>query len=219
MILVRILAAVVFAWCATPAAAQVKAPVLPNGVTRCTGEFALCAASTCTPVLDTDGNQKLIRVRRGGGGFATYPEMSCMCPLVNAAAIADLDGGNMRGSCAAPSKNGVWSLFHFEQNVPQEMNNWATTPASATATVIQSCAGTPNTQSPVVNCFSMACTKTGTRNGVPVADCRCPLSENFAGMPWPLGLGYLIQSGQGNPAACQQFPVGAPANQNGGALR
>ena len=28
-------------------------PAPPAGVTTCSGEFALCAASTCTPVLDS----------------------------------------------------------------------------------------------------------------------------------------------------------------------
>ena len=85
-------------------------PPLPAGITACKGDFALCAASNCTPVLNPDGTPKMIRARTEGGGFASYPEMSCMCPILRGAAIADVTGGNMRGSCAAPSKNGVWSL-------------------------------------------------------------------------------------------------------------
>ena len=88
-----------------------QSPAPPTGVTTCSGEFALCAASTCTPVLDSQGNPKMIQVRVAGGGLAAYPEMSCVCPVIKGkAAIADVTGGNMRGSCAAPSKNGVWSL-------------------------------------------------------------------------------------------------------------
>jgi hypothetical protein len=77
--------------------------------------------------------------------------------------------------------------------------------------VVQSCPGTPGWQSPVTNCFSFACTKAGTKNGVPLADCKCPLSENFAGRPWTFGGSYLTQAGQGNPAACSQYPIGAPS--------
>ena len=186
-----------------------QSPAPPTGVTTCTGEYALCAASTCTPVLDSQGQQKLIRVRVQGGRWATYPEMSCTCPLLTGRALADTAGGNMKGSCTAP-RGSVWSLFSFETNVPQQMNDWATTPASATATVIQACPGTPGWQSPAVNCFSFSCTRIDSKNGVSLADCRCPLSENFKGLPWALGGGYGIQSGQGNPAACSQFPVGGP---------
>jgi hypothetical protein len=198
--------------CSVPALVLAQSvPTLPNGVTTCTGQFALCAASTCTPVLNRDGTAKMMRVRTEGGGVAEFPEMSCMCPLLTGTAIADLNGGNMRGSCAAPSKAGVWSLFKFEQNLPQQMNGWATAPPAQTATTVLSCAGTPGKASPVTNCFSMACTKAAPVNGVPLADCRCPLSETFAGAPWPLGAGYLTQAGQGNPSACGQFPIGAPA--------
>ena len=193
-------------------ALTLQSPALPSGVTTCTGEYALCAASTCTPVLDNQGNQTLITVRLASGGLATYPQMSCVCPVINGKAIADLNGGNMKGSCVAP-KGSVWSLFSYETSVPQAINNWATTPASATATVVQSCPGTPGWQSPVTNCFSFACTTAGTRNGVPVADCRCPLSETFSGLPWAFGGGWATQAGQGNPAACRQYPVGAPSPQ------
>ena len=86
-----------------------QSPAPPTGVTTCSGEFALCAASTCTPVLDSKGNPKMIQVRVAGGGLASYPEMSCICPILKGKAIADVNSGNMRGSCAAP-KNGVWSL-------------------------------------------------------------------------------------------------------------
>ena len=187
-----------------------QSPAPPTGVTTCSGEFALCAASTCTPVLDSKGNPKMIQVRVAGGGFASYPEMSCTCPILKGKAIADVNSGNMRGSCAAPSKNGVWSLYSFRQHIPQAINGWATSPLAKTQVTGQVCAGVPNVSAPVVNCFSFACSPTTSINGVKLADCRCPLSETLKGGPVAVGQGFITDAGQGNPAACNQFPVGGP---------
>lgn len=187
-----------------------QSPVLPTGVTTCSGEFALCAASTCTPVLDSQGKPKMIQVRVAGGGFASYPEMSCTCPILKGKAIADVNSGNMRGSCAAPSKNGVWSLYSFRQHIPQAMNGWATSPLAKTQVTWQVCAGAPGIAAPVVNCFSFACSPAPSINGVKLADCRCPLSETLNGGPVAVGQGFITDAGQGNPAACSQFPVGGP---------
>lgn len=185
-------------------------PALPTGVTTCTGEFALCAASTCTPVLDSQGQPKMIHVRVAGGGLASYPEMSCTCPILKGKAIADVTGGNMRGSCAAPSKNGVWSLYSFRQHIPQAMNGWSISPLAQTQVTGQVCAGAPNVSAPVVNCFSFACSPAKSVNGVKLADCRCPLGETLNGGPVSVGQGFITDAGQGNPAACSQFPVGGP---------
>ena len=187
-----------------------QSPAPPTGVTTCSGEFALCAASTCTPVLDSQGKQKMIQVRVAGGGLASYPEMSCTCPILKGKAIADVNSGNMRGSCAAPSKNGVWSLYSFRQHIPQAINGWATSPLSKTQVTGQVCAGVPNVSAPVVNCFSFACSPAKSINGVKLADCRCPLSETLNGGPVAVGHGFITDAGQGNPAACGQFPVGGP---------
>ena len=187
-----------------------QSPVLPTGVTTCSGEFALCAASTCTPVLDSQGQPKMIQVRVAGGGFASYPEMSCTCPILKGKAIADVNSGNMRGSCAAPSKNGVWSLYSFRQHIPQASNGWATSPLSKTQVTGQVCAGAPNVSAPVVNCFSFACSPATSINGVKLADCRCPLGETLNGGPVAVGQVFITDAGQGNPAACNQFPVGGP---------
>ena len=191
-------------------ALTLQSPAPPTGVTTCSGEFALCAASTCTPVLDSQGQQKMIQVRVAGGGLASYPEMSCTCPILKGKAIADVNSGNMRGSCAAPSTNGVWSLYSFRQHLPQASNGWATSPLSKTQVTGQVCAGAPGIAAPVVNCFSFACSPAPSINGVKLADCRCPLSETLNGGPVALGQGFITDAGQGNPAACGQFPVGGP---------
>ena len=188
-------------------------PAPPAGVTTCSGEFALCAASTCTPVLDSQGKQKMIQVRVSGGGLASYPEMSCACPVIKGKAIADVNSGNMRGSCAAPSKNGVWSLYSFRQHIPQAINGWATSPLAKTKVTGQVCSGTPNTIAPVVNCFSFACSPAKSVNGVALADCRCPLGETLNGGPVALGQGFITDAGQGNPANCN-FAVGGPIPAN-----
>ena len=191
-------------------ALTLQSPVLPTGVTTCSGEFALCAASTCTPVLDSQGQPKMIQVRVAGGGLASYPEMSCVCPVLKGkAAIADVNSGNMRGSCAAPSKNGVWSLYSFRQHIPQAVNSWATSPLAKTKVTGQVCAGTPNAIAPVVNCFSFACSPAQSINGVKLADCRCPLGETLNGGPVAVGQGFITDAGQGNPANCN-FAVGGP---------
>ena len=66
-------------------------PAKLEGITTCTGEYALCAASTCKPT------GKMIT---GNNGVA-YPEVECRCPILNGTAIADTSAGNMKGSCAA----------------------------------------------------------------------------------------------------------------------
>ena len=136
--------------------------------------------------------------------------MSCVCPILKGKSIANVNSGNMRGSCAAPSKNGVWSLYSFRQHIPQASNGWATSPLAKTQVTGQVCAGVPNVSAPVVNCFSFACSPAPSINGVKLADCRCPLGETLNGGPVAVGQGFITDAGQGNPAACGQFPVGGP---------
>ena len=70
-------------------------------ITTCTGEYALCAASTCKPT------GKTITANSG----ISYPEVVCKCPILDGKSIADTTMGNMQGSCAATDSNHVWSLF------------------------------------------------------------------------------------------------------------
>lgn len=89
----------------------------------CEGSFALCTASTCTPT----GNK--IRVN---GTQRLFAEADCTCPIFSGNAIADLTGGNMQGSCSPPP-NGTWSLFSLMFEIPQEINDWATSGPQALA--------------------------------------------------------------------------------------
>lgn len=69
----------------------------------CDGDFALCAASTCTPTGNT------ITLNNGH----VKQEVACRCPILNGKALAYPNGGigNMKGSCDPSSPNNVWSLF------------------------------------------------------------------------------------------------------------
>src|SRR5579862_4382387 len=72
-------------------------------------EFALCAASTC---VATGG---FVRNNQG----KKYPAVSCECPIVTGDNVADLNGGNMQGSCTSSNPNFVYSTFEFSDSFPQ----------------------------------------------------------------------------------------------------
>tara|TARA_B110000503_G_C7159487_1_gene418947 strand:+ start:357 stop:899 length:543 start_codon:yes stop_codon:yes gene_type:complete len=159
-------------------------------VTTCNGEFALCAASTCQPT------GKMITVNGG----LSYPEVVCKCPILNGKAIADPAIGNMKGSCAPTDKDHVWSLFAPQLNYPQEASNWSKLKKNMKVTV-QKCDGSLNQGANASNCFSFNCKK--GPNGI--ADCKCPMAQ------MAVNTTFLTEAGQGNPEACYQHPVSAPA--------
>lgn len=174
------------------------------GYQICTGSYALCAASTCAP----DG--ATITVNVAGGGTAQFPEATCTCPIYSGTAIADVNGGNMHGSCAPPGPGQVWSLFWPMSHIPQAINDWKKTPA-ATAVELQLCSAAENVGATFANCFSFACTLDPKRtNGVKTATCRCPLGEGLDGQPVAADTPVLTPAGQCNSDICTQHPVGAP---------
>ena len=77
-------------------AAHAQTPPPTPEIVLCDGKYALCAASTC----------KLTGKKITTNNGVTYPEVSCTCPVLEGKAIADLTGGNMAGSCAAPMVDG-----------------------------------------------------------------------------------------------------------------
>ena len=168
----------------------------------CTGEYALCAASTCKPT----GRTMTI------GGVA-YPQMDCKCPILKGPAIADLNGGNMKGSCAPAGAKQVWSLYSVRQNVPQEMNKWSKLPAK-TEMVHQTCPASLGLGAQVVNCFSFNCTRSQDENGVEIAICHCPAGESPVGKPIAANTAFITDAGQGNQSYCGKSPVGGPINTN-----
>ena len=162
-------------------------------LTICTGEYALCAASTCTPT------GKTITTNNG----VTYPEVTCTCPVLNGKAIADLSAGTMKGSCLTELGQ-VWSLFAPKVYYPQEASNFSTKHKDMRAKV-QSCGSTTSTLSASsANCFGMSCTYGKVINGTQTADCSCPIGQLAPNVE------FLTEAGQGDSAACSQNPVSAP---------
>src|SRR5215471_17748212 len=109
---------------------QVMAQGFGPGVRLCPGEFALCAASICTP---TGG---MIEVKTATG-TAFFHEAQCICPIFPGPSIGDITGGNIAqplgpGHCSEPPTmvngvpvdNGLWSLYSPQAQIPQEINNW-----------------------------------------------------------------------------------------------
>jgi len=170
------------------------------GITTCDGEYALCAASTCKPVMNKDGTPKMIT---GNNGVA-YPEVECRCPILTGRAIADTTAGNMKGSCAPTDSNHVWSLFAPKLFYPQEASNFSPLPWKQKATV-QKCDASLNLGAQSSNCFSWNCVK--GPDGVAV--CSCPTGQVAAATT------FLTEAGQGNPEACSQYPVSLPIQNPG----
>ena len=166
-----------------------------SGITTCDGEYALCAASTCKPVLNKDGTPKTIT---GNNGVA-YPEVECRCPILTGRAIADTTAGNMKGSCAPTSDKNVWSLFAPKLFYPQEANDFSSLPWKQKATV-QKCDASLNLGAKSSNCFSWNC----VRGADGIAVCSCPTGQV------PPATSFLTEAGQGNPEACSQYPVSLP---------
>jgi hypothetical protein len=87
-------------------------------VTICDGDFALCAAATCTPTGNTITNN----------AGETYPEVECKCPILHGKNIADPAIGNMQGSCSPTDSDHVWSTFWPRLEYPQESNHFSHEP-------------------------------------------------------------------------------------------
>ena len=179
----KLLAILAFLMLSNPVFAQTP------GITTCDGEFALCAASTCKPTG---------RTITGTSG-TPYPEVECKCPILNGRAIAATNAGNMQGSCAPTDSKHVWSLFAPKVFYPQEASNFSHKPKDMKATV-QKCDASLNLGAQSSNCFSWNCVKGA--NGIAV--CSCPTGQV------PPATTFLTEAGQGNPAACAQYPVSLP---------
>jgi len=169
----------------------------------CHGYFALCAASICQPT------GKKIRVNVNGDGTALFPEADCTCPIFSGDSIADLVGGNMKGSCKPPSSNEIWSTYSLRVQIPQEINGWVPTGLAAAAPPLF-CGKNLNLGNQLTNCFSFACDSLRYINGVPVATCHCPIGESLSGTSVPAHTAFVTQAGQGNHAFCAAHPVSGP---------
>jgi hypothetical protein len=168
----------------------------------CLGGFALCAASTCTPTGGT------IAVNTATG-TAAFPAAQCTCPIFSGPAIADLNGGNMRGSCDPPSSTGVWSLYSPIGHIPQALNNWNQGNKKSEAPV-QVCPADLGLGTQLANYFSFACVRAGKVNGVEVTTRVCPLGESLEGTAVPANTAFMTQAGQCHEDICAQHPVSGP---------
>ena len=143
----------------------------------CKGEFAFCGASPATPT----GQSITVRTATG---TAQFREAVAVCPIMKGTALADLNGGNMKGSCRA-EKGHVWSLLFPYKDAPQAPT-WASAPTNPhTFTTTEAYQMT--------NMFSFLCKKANVVNGVRLANCYGPINENLDGTP--LALGALVFSG------------------------
>jgi hypothetical protein len=187
---------------ATP---QVRAQSFQHDFRFCVGDYALCAASTCTPLPGVE-----IEVNTAGGGTRKFPAAQCTCPIFNGPAIADVNGGNMQGSCDPPPNNGVWSLYSPMGHIPQEINDWSKGQKQSAAPIFV-CPADLNQGHQFANCFSFACVRAGKVKGnIEVATCTCPLGESLEGTPVPPHSEFATPAGQCNQDICFQHPVGAP---------
>ena len=147
-------------------------------------EFALCAASTC---VATGGFVKNNQGKK-------YPAATCECPIVTGDNVADLNGGNMKGSCTSSNPDLVYSTFEFSDSFPQLISGtWQDAPP-----IMQVCPS----QDSLSQCWNWQCTRAGTVDGFAIADCTCPLEKTSDS--------FVTQAGQGDSSACAELPVGAP---------
>ena len=169
------------------AAGPARAASKPKGrlLTICHDtEFALCAASTCVATGGT------VKDNQG----TKHKAVSCECPIIVGDNIADLNGGNMKGSCTSSDPNVVYSTFEFSDSFPQLIDGtW-----QDAAPVVQVCPS----QDSLSQCWNWQCTRDGTQNGVELAACTCPMEKT--------GNSFVTQAGQGDSSACAELPVGAP---------
>ena len=196
--------------------------IIADGIRLCPGDFALCAASICTP---TGGTIEVTCEAGTSGcpnGTASFPEAKCICPIFPGPSIGDITGGNIAeplgpGHCSEPPDmvngvpvdNGLWSLYSLRRHIPQEINNWSLLPRK-TAAPINNCPASPIKMNTFAQCFSFACERAGKINGVEVANCFCPIGESLTGTVVNPGTEFATQAGQGNEHICSEIPVGGP---------
>ena len=178
------------------AASLVAMPAQASSYKICHQDFALCAASPAT----LTGKQITVNVQ--SGGTAQFAEAVAVCPVLRGPAIADVAGGNMKGSCDQPGPGQVWSLYQYRDKFPQAPNWSRSDPA-----VIRTFVTSPGNG--LSNMFSFACTLEPKRvNGVRLAKCYGPVHESVAGKPVPAGTKVVTQAPVG-----ATYPVGGPIPQ------
>jgi hypothetical protein len=168
---------------ATASPTPTAAPTPVAKLAICPNDFALCSASTC---VATGGEITLNDGR-------TLPAASCTCPVLPGPSIADLNAGNMQGSCTPP-KDGVWSTYQINGAFPQAAANPTWSEASAVALI---CPGGRE----FAQCWNFACQLGPVVNGVQLAQCTCPIE--LALTP------FVSQAGLGGEDSCTKLPISA----------
>lgn len=148
----------------------------------CHGQYALCAASSTEPT----GNTVMVN------GIA-FPEGRSVCPVLNGISIGNLS--LMNGSCEAPAKGKVWSLFSNAKSYPQAPD-WKV--VTATFRIF-----TTTAEAGMSNMWSFPCTVRAKKvNGATLADCTGPMNESpWTGTAIPVGtnVGTAAPVGAANP--------------------
>ena len=185
---------------APPTARPSRAQGNPLDLQICSGYFALCAASTCTPT----GNK--IAVNTVTGGTRNFDEADCTCPIILGPSIANLSGGNMKGSCDPPGAGQLWSSYQIRLDIPQAITTWVPHLPEA-AVQVQRCPAHLNLGNQYAQCFSMSCDTETYINNVPVVTCHCALGATLTGGRAEPHSSFLIEAGQGDPEFCREHPV------------
>jgi hypothetical protein len=172
----------------------------PLDLQICSGYFALCAASTCTPT------GKTIAVNTVTGGTRNFPEADCTCPVILGQSLADLAGGNMQGSCDPPGPGQLWSEYQIRPDIPQAITNWVPHLPEDFAPA-QVCPASLNLGNQYAQCYSMACDDETYINNVPVVTCHCALGATLFGTPAKSNSSFTILAGQGDPRYCAKHPI------------
>jgi hypothetical protein len=174
-----------------------------NPFSFCNGYFALCAASTCTP-----NPGQVIAVHTSIPGHdRNFPEADCTCPVILGTSVANLNGGNMQGSCEPPGPGELWSSYQIRPDIPQALTNWVPTPPEDLAPP-QVCPAFLNLGDQYAQCFSMKCDTETYINNVPVVTCHCAIGATLIGTPAPPNSSFPTQAGQRDRAFCAMHPVG-----------
>ena len=163
--------------------------------------FALCAASTCKPTGGT------IAVNTINGGTRNFLEADCTCPVILGTSIANLIGGNMKGSCEPSGPGQLWSTYQPRPDTPQAITGWVPHLPEAAAPV-QVCPANLNLGNQYTQCLSFKCDSESYINNVPVVTCHCAIAATLAGLPARPQSSFPTQAGQRHQAICYQHPVG-----------
>ena len=184
---------------ARPSRAQAT-PQNPLDLHICSGYFALCAASTCTPT----GKKIAVNTLTGTRNF---DEADCTCPVILGQSLADLAGGNMQGSCDPPGPGQLWSEYQIRPDIPQAITNWVPHLPEDAAFPPQTCPASLNLGNQYAQCYSMACDDETYINNVPVVTCHCALGATLFGIPAKRDSSFTILAGQGDPSFCAEHPI------------